>query len=448
MVDAFARRARPAQRPRPTPLRPVATQLLHATREPAIDGSAPRRRLRPTSTYVGPAAHARHRSRAFERLPERWRSVLWLREVEEPRPRRHRARSSGLTEESTEQLGDAGPGRAARAVRAGAAARRRSTPTAGSTTVRLSGYVAARSPRARCRPGAPPPRPLRGVPHPSRRGRRPRPAAASASCPALPIAIEALAAEAWLARDPERQARSGLRLPERPARPGVGRASARRRHRRGRQPRHHRRRPPRRRGTAPARRPHRVAAATLRADRRAAPSATSLPRARPPPAPPRSTGPDVPTGRSSAAGRLGRVADVAAGASAARRRRRPPAAAAATRRRPAPAGARHPRRTPAPHRPPPPAPPRPAAARPRRPRSHPDPRRSPTCVDPLDRLHRHGPRSTRSPGCDRGRRLEDPGAADRWRSSAQARRQVGPAGVSTSSMPSAASSSRMRSDVA
>ena len=186
----------------------VGAQLLQATRESAIDRSS-REATSPELSNLDTPAHA-DTVRAFDRLPERWRSVLWLREVEEL-DLATSAAVLGMTEQSTDQLST----RALGGLREQFAQAQLSAdlqPNCQRTTIRLSGYVAGslseldtgrvrrhldRCENCRVRLDevddlAPRLRPI---------------------VPVLPIAIEAFAVQAWLARANEGAGPLGLRLP-------------------------------------------------------------------------------------------------------------------------------------------------------------------------------------------------------------------------------------------
>ena len=146
VVNAFARVLGPPHGQDANRFLPVATQLLRVTRETAIDGGPADG---PTDrTYVAPGAPDTI-ARAFDDLPERWRSVLWLRHAEHL----DLAPASavlGLTEAPTEQLGT----RALAGLREQLARVQHpdaTTPACRSTVVRLGDYSEGSLPDADAR---------------------------------------------------------------------------------------------------------------------------------------------------------------------------------------------------------------------------------------------------------------------------------------------------------
>jgi len=207
VINAFARVLGPADRRNLNRFSPVALQLLRATRTSAVDGSSMAPRTDPVT--AGPRAKERTVV-AFDQLPEQWRSVLWLCDAE----RLDLASVGavlGLTEQSTGRL-------ASRAI-AGlreqfgqTQVRAAERPDCKRTANRLSRYVAGslsdrdvirvrrhldRCEECRTR--------LDEVDDLAPRLRR--------SLPALPLAVQAGAVEAWRARMDEAAGPLGLRLP-------------------------------------------------------------------------------------------------------------------------------------------------------------------------------------------------------------------------------------------
>ena len=207
VVHAFARVLGPARPDSATRFLPVATQLLRATRDTAIDET---RADGPTDLSYLATGAPHDAAQAFDALPERWRSVLWLRHAEHL----DLAQTSavlGLREPDAEQLGERAIGglreQLAKVHHPGA-----TTSECQGTSRRLGGYVAgaltvAEAGRVRrhldrceqCRAR------LDDVDDLT--------AQLGHLAPGLPFAIEALAAEAWLARIDERSGPIGLRLP-------------------------------------------------------------------------------------------------------------------------------------------------------------------------------------------------------------------------------------------
>jgi DNA-directed RNA polymerase specialized sigma24 family protein len=208
VVDAFARVLGAPDRHDAPRFAPVATQLLQATRASAVEAA------RQVDDPIGlarlhPNAHEAT-ARAFDALPERWRSVLWLGAVE------------GLDLATTaEVLGVPAPTAVALGNRALAGLRGQfatsrlhpaMTTSCYDTTRRLGGYAAQALPErdaARVRRHLDRCEECRArldevddlTPH------------LRHLAPALPLVIEALAVEAWLARAAEDVGPLGLRLP-------------------------------------------------------------------------------------------------------------------------------------------------------------------------------------------------------------------------------------------
>ncbi len=145
LVDAFAAVLGPGDQPGrgfPTPLR---VQLLAATRGAVIAGDGVHRpaHLAPTDVVAIGTSLSAERERAargFERLPERWRTVLWLTEVEQL-AHRDAGIVLGTSTQSTAQLAD----RAQAGIReqlAQAQVQEASQPDCQRTARRLGGYVA------------------------------------------------------------------------------------------------------------------------------------------------------------------------------------------------------------------------------------------------------------------------------------------------------------------
>ena len=207
VVNAFARVLGPPHGQDANRFLPVATQLLRVTRETAIDGGPADG---PTERSYLRAGAPDTIARAFDGLPERWRSVLWLRHAEHL----DLAPTSavlGLAGAPTEQLGT----RALAGLREQLARVQHpdaTTPACRSTVVRLGDYADGSLPDADagkvrrhldrcevCRAR------LDEVDDLTSR--------LNQLVPDLPLVVEALAADAWLTRVKERSGPIGLRLP-------------------------------------------------------------------------------------------------------------------------------------------------------------------------------------------------------------------------------------------
>jgi hypothetical protein len=207
VVHAFARVLGPTGRHDANRFVPVSTRLLAVTREASIDGAAGDGAT--DLAYLGDTA-PEGTALAFDGLPEKWRSALWLLHGE------HLDLAAtgavlGLSRPEAEQLSE----RALAGLREQLAEVRLPIAAAAEcerTVSRLSGYVAdalddgdaARVRRhldlcEECRVR------LDEVDDLTARLRD--------LVPALPLAIEAVAADAWLARIRERSGPIGLRLP-------------------------------------------------------------------------------------------------------------------------------------------------------------------------------------------------------------------------------------------
>ena len=207
VVNAFARVLGPPHGQDANRFLPVATQLLRVTRETAIDGGPADGS---TDLAYVPDGAPDAIARAFDALPERWRSVLWLRHAEHL----DLAAASavlGLTEAQTEQLGT----RALAGLREQLARVQHpdaTTSACRNTVVRLGGYAGGSLSDTDVR---------RVRRHLDRcEGCRARlddvddlTSRLHQLVPDLPLVIEALAAEAWLARVKEQSGPIGLRLP-------------------------------------------------------------------------------------------------------------------------------------------------------------------------------------------------------------------------------------------
>ena len=208
VIGSFAHVLAHSGRRDPLRFAPVGVQLLHSARESAVELAS--RTEEPAGLVaIGHASHL-DTLRAYDRLPERWRSVLWLDQLE-GFPTSTTAAVVGTSEQSTDAL----------ATRAMAGFREQLAHLQVQdgmrehcryTTIRLAGYAARALPsrdtirvrrhldrceecRARLDDLDDVTPHLRGV------------------LPSLPIAVEDLALGAWLARAHDGTGPIGLRMP-------------------------------------------------------------------------------------------------------------------------------------------------------------------------------------------------------------------------------------------
>ncbi|MFL6206406.1 MAG: zf-HC2 domain-containing protein [Acidimicrobiales bacterium] len=208
VVGAFAHVLGHPDRRDPNRFAPVGAQLLRSAREGAIEGA--HRVAEPAGLEaIADGAH-RDTVRAFDRLPERWRSVLWLDQVEHSS-----LRATAFALETSDQTAVGLGTRALGGFREQLSQLKAEAdlrPPCRQTTARLSGYVSHALPSGDT---------LRVRRHLDRceecrtrldelddvtthlRG----------ALPALPLAIESLAMGAWLARAHHGSGPIGLRLP-------------------------------------------------------------------------------------------------------------------------------------------------------------------------------------------------------------------------------------------
>jgi hypothetical protein len=189
----------------------VRIQLLHAVREAAVDGVAEPTAADGLAGSFNPAARPDDdAAAAFARLPERWRSVLWLREVECLDATEVGA-ILGMTAPSADQLSARAFG-GLREQLGQAHVHQTETPDCQRTAIRLSGYVAGTlTPRDeirvrrhldRCEPCR---SRLDEVDDLAPRLRR--------TVRAVPLALGPVAATSWLMRTRTTSGPLGLRLP-------------------------------------------------------------------------------------------------------------------------------------------------------------------------------------------------------------------------------------------